>query len=87
MSLHGSCETCQFFIGIEDGKRMAEHGIRRPIGECHRNPPTVSYVAPTIEAIKAGFDKNASDPFDPGFKTRWPIVPHDDCCGEFAQAA
>ncbi|MBN9583554.1 MAG: hypothetical protein J0G37_18875 [Afipia sp.] len=83
MALHGSCETCKFFIGIEDRQRMTEHGVGRQFGECHRSSPTVLYVAPTVEAIETGFDRNASDPFDLGFKTRWPIVPHDEACGEF----
>jgi len=87
MALHGSCETCKFFIGIDDKEKMAKHGIGRPFGECHRNPPTVLYVAPSMEAIESSFDENASDPFDPGFRTKWPIVPYDEACGEFVMDA
>lgn len=74
MSIHGECRACRYYIGIEDGSDPK----RQPDGNCQRFPPQVFFVSPDI----IGAD-SASDPLEPYYQTRWPVVSEDDACGEF----
>lgn len=81
MSARGACGECRYYIGIDDDSNLN----RRPYGNCQRFPPQVFFVSPDIVRVAENYSSSASDPLEPYYQTRWPVVSYDDSCGEFVQ--
>jgi hypothetical protein len=78
--IHGACRQCQYYVGIEGPP--GPNG--QPYGNCVRFPPQVLFVNPDIVNAMNNAP-SVCDPIEPYYQTRWPVVSHNDCCGEFVQ--